>query len=274
MGNRVPTRLPSVRNVIAVAAGKGGVGKSTVATNPPRPSRARASRRSAGCRHLRSIGADDARRAERFPPPIRATGSARRSTTWRAVRSVGFSRSAKARWSGAARWCTSSCSSFGGIVDWGAVYWRSICRPVPAIKPHRSAIHPDASVIVATRRVALIECRKSGQHVQKVEVPISRRREHVYYICPAAITTDLRPRQHQKTRQRPSKRSRSSGEVPINSLRALAATSAADRHRSRQRARQRSSEAAQLAEGPSTTGSSPAPAAPPASSKFANRASP
>jgi ATP-binding protein involved in chromosome partitioning len=29
----VPERLPSVRNVIAVAAGKGGVGKSTVATN-------------------------------------------------------------------------------------------------------------------------------------------------------------------------------------------------------------------------------------------------
>ena len=34
MGNRgAATRLPSVRNVIAVAAGKGGVGKSTVATN-------------------------------------------------------------------------------------------------------------------------------------------------------------------------------------------------------------------------------------------------
>ncbi len=34
MGNRgAATRLPSVKNVIAVAAGKGGVGKSTVATN-------------------------------------------------------------------------------------------------------------------------------------------------------------------------------------------------------------------------------------------------
>ena len=34
MGTRgAATRLPSVRNVIAVAAGKGGVGKSTVATN-------------------------------------------------------------------------------------------------------------------------------------------------------------------------------------------------------------------------------------------------
>src|SRR5262245_42708353 len=34
MGNRgAATRLPTVRNVVAVAAGKGGVGKSTVATN-------------------------------------------------------------------------------------------------------------------------------------------------------------------------------------------------------------------------------------------------
>ena len=55
-------RLEGTKYIVAVASGKGGVGKSTVAANLACSARATgAERRAARCGHLRAVGADDVR---------------------------------------------------------------------------------------------------------------------------------------------------------------------------------------------------------------------
>jgi metal-sulfur cluster biosynthetic enzyme len=131
--------LPGVKNVIAVAAGKGGVGKSTVATNLALALRL----------HGASVGLLD---ADVFGPSVPtmlgpaevAPGTTpdqkivRRSTTGSRSSRSASSPARTRRSSGAGRWCTGSSSSSSATSP-GAISttWSSTCRPAPATSSSR-----------------------------------------------------------------------------------------------------------------------------------------
>ncbi len=76
-----PQRITGVDRILAIASGKGGVGKSTVVVQPRRGAGAAgAAGRAAGCRHLRSVAAahDGRDRSARPRPTARRSSRCRR----------------------------------------------------------------------------------------------------------------------------------------------------------------------------------------------------
>lgn len=191
MGNRgAATRLPSVRNVIAVAAGKGGVGKSTVATNLALALR----------QHGAKVGILD---ADIYGPSIPTMlGPPEEPPVTRAgnkigpaihyglpVISVGFftEREGAVVWRGPM--VHKLLQQFLEDVEWGDLDYLIVDLPPGTGDAQLSLsqlIPITGAVIVGTpQEVALIDVEKAVSMFKKVEVPILGVIENMsYYICP------------------------------------------------------------------------------------------
>ena len=191
MGNRgAATRLPSVRNVIAVAAGKGGVGKSTVATNLALALR----------QHGARVGLLD---ADIYGPSVPTMlGEPEQQPETRPgnkigpaiyygmpVISVGFftEREGAVVWRGPM--IHKLLQQFLEDVDWGDLDYLVVDLPPGTGDAQLSLsqlIPLTGAVIVGTpQEVALIDVEKAVSMLKKVEVPILGVIENMsYYICP------------------------------------------------------------------------------------------
>ena len=197
MGNRgAATRLPSVRNVIAVAAGKGGVGKSTVATNLALALR----------EHGARVGLLD---ADIYGPSVPTMlGEPEQQPATHPgnkigpaihfgipVISVGFftEREGAVVWRGPM--VHKLLQQFLEDVDWGELDYLIVDLPPGTGDAQLSLsqlIPITGAVIVATpQEVALIDVEKAVSMFKKVEVPILGVIENMsYYICPSCGHND------------------------------------------------------------------------------------
>ena len=184
------TRLPGVKNVIAVAAGKGGVGKSTVATNLALAMRQQGAR----------VGLLDAdiygpsvptMLGEPESPP--STGSKSRIGPavyfGMPVISVGFftERDNAVVWRGPM--IHTLLQQFLEDVDWGDLDYLVVDLPPGTGDAQLSLsqlIPITGAVVVSTpQEVALIDVEKAISMFKKVEVPILGIIENMsYYVCP------------------------------------------------------------------------------------------
>jgi ATP-binding protein involved in chromosome partitioning len=191
-GNRgAATRLPSVRNVIAVAAGKGGVGKSTVATNLALALR----------QHGAKVGLLD---ADIYGPSVPTMlGEPEQAASTRTgnkigpaiyfgmpVISIGFftERDGAVVWRGPM--VHKLLQQFLEDVEWGELDYLIVDLPPGTGDAQLSLsqlIPITGAVIVTTpQEVALIDVEKAVSMFKKVEVPILGIVENMsYYICPA-----------------------------------------------------------------------------------------
>ena len=191
MGNRgAATRLPSVRNVIAVAAGKGGVGKSTVATNLALALR----------QHGAKVGILDAdiygpsiptMLGQPEEPPVTRAGNKIGPAIHYGlpVISVGFftEREGAVVWRGPM--VHKLLQQFLEDVEWGDLDYLVVDLPPGTGDAQLSLsqlIPITGAVIVGTpQEVALIDVEKAISMFKKVEVPILGVIENMsYYICP------------------------------------------------------------------------------------------
>jgi ATP-binding protein involved in chromosome partitioning len=185
------TRLPTVKNVIAVAAGKGGVGKSTVATNLALALR----------QHGAKVGLLD---ADIYGPSVPTMlGEAEAPPSTRAgnkigpaiyfgmpVISVGFftERDGAVVWRGPM--IHKLLQQFLEDVEWGDLDYLVVDLPPGTGDAQLSLsqlIPITGSVIVTTpQEVALIDVEKAVSMFKKVEVPILGVIENMsYYVCPS-----------------------------------------------------------------------------------------
>jgi ATP-binding protein involved in chromosome partitioning len=185
------TRLPTVRNVIAVAAGKGGVGKSTVATNLALALRQQGAR----------VGLLDAdiygpsvptMLGEAEQPPSTRTGNKIGPAIYfgMPVISVGFftERDGAVVWRGPM--IHKLLQQFLEDVEWGELDYLVVDLPPGTGDAQLSLsqlIPITGAVIVTTpQEVALIDVEKAVSMFKKVEVPILGVVENMsYYICPS-----------------------------------------------------------------------------------------
>jgi len=185
------TRLPTVRNVIAVAAGKGGVGKSTVSTNLALALQKQGAR----------VGLLD---ADIYGPSVPTMlGEAEQPPTTRPgnkigpavyygmpVISVGFftERDGAVVWRGPM--IHKLLQQFLEDVEWGELDYLVVDLPPGTGDAQLSLsqlIPITGAVIVTTpQEVALIDVEKAVNMFKKVEVPILGVIENMsYYVCPA-----------------------------------------------------------------------------------------
>ena len=184
------TRLPTVKNVIAVAAGKGGVGKSTVAVNLALALRGQGAK----------VGLLDAdiygpsiptMLGEAESPPSTSTGKRIGPAVYfgMPVMSVGFftERDNAVVWRGPM--IHKLLQQFLEDVDWGDLDYLVVDLPPGTGDAQLSLsqlIPITGAVIVATpQEIALIDVEKAVSMFKKVEVPILGVIENMsYYVCP------------------------------------------------------------------------------------------
>lgn len=190
------TRLPTVKNVIAVAAGKGGVGKSTVATNLALALR----------QHGAKVGLLDAdiygpsvptMLGEAEAPPSTRPGNKIGPAVYfgMPVISVGFftERDGAVVWRGPM--IHKLLQQFLEDVDWGELDYLVVDLPPGTGDAQLSLsqlIPITGAVIVTTpQEVALIDVEKAINMFKKVEVPILGVIENMsYYVCPSCGNHD------------------------------------------------------------------------------------
>ena len=190
------TRLPSVKNVIAVAAGKGGVGKSTVATNLA------AALRMQGAR----VGLLDAdvygpslptMLGEPEVPASTRTGNKIGPAVYygMSVISVGFftERDGAVVWRGPM--VHKLLQQFVEDVEWGELDYLIVDLPPGTGDAQLSLTQllPLTGVVIVStpQEVALIDVEKAVSMFKKLEVPILGVIENMaYYICPTCGHND------------------------------------------------------------------------------------
>jgi ATP-binding protein involved in chromosome partitioning len=185
-----PTRLPTVRNIVAVAAGKGGVGKSTVATNLA----------AALAKEGAAVGIMD---ADAYgpsipqmmgPPEVEASASEHKIVPavhhGIKVVSVGFfvERGAALIWRGPM--IHKLLSQFVEDVDWGELDYLVVDLPPGTGDTQLSLaqlVPLSGAVMVTTpQEVSVIDVEKALGMWQKVEIPVYGVIENMsYFICPA-----------------------------------------------------------------------------------------
>jgi ATP-binding protein involved in chromosome partitioning len=189
-------KLSGVKNIIAVAAGKGGVGKSTVATNLALALR----------QHGAIVGLLDADvygpsvptmlGEPDVPPGQKAGEKITPSVHWGIkVISVGFfvERDGAVVWRGPM--IHKLLQQFIEDVDWGAIDYLVIDLPPGTgdAQLSLSQLIPISGAVVVTtpQEIALIDVVKAVSMFKKVEIPILGVVENMsYYVCPACGHND------------------------------------------------------------------------------------
>ena len=184
-------RLAGVKNIIAVAAGKGGVGKSTIATNLALALR----------QHGATVGLLDAdvygpsvptMLGEPDVPPGQQTGQKITPAVHWGIKviSVGFfvERDGAVVWRGPM--IHKLLQQFIEDVDWGAIDYLVIDLPPGTgdAQLSLSQLLPITGAVVVTtpQEIALIDVVKAVSMFKKVEIPILGVVENMsFYVCPA-----------------------------------------------------------------------------------------
>ena len=184
-----PERLRSVRNVIAVAAGKGGVGKSTVATNL-----AVALATSGAAVGIMDADVFGPSIPQMMGPPEVATGAGENRITPAVhhgikVVSVGFfvERGAAVMWRGPL--IHKLLTQFAEDVDWGELDYLVVDLPPGTGDTQISLaqlVQVTGAVLVTTpQEVSVIDVEKALSMWRKMEVPVLGVLENMsYFACP------------------------------------------------------------------------------------------
>lgn len=191
MGTRgAATRLPSVRNVIAVAAGKGGVGKSTVATNLALALREQGARVGLLDADIYGPSVPTMLGTPETPPSTRPPNKIIPAVHYgMAVISVGFftDRENAVVWRGPM--VHKLLQQFLEDVDWGELDYLVVDLPPGTgdAQLSLSQLIPITGAVMVTtpQEVALIDVEKAVNMFKKVEVPLLGVVENMaYYVCP------------------------------------------------------------------------------------------
>jgi ATP-binding protein involved in chromosome partitioning len=184
------TRLPGVKNVVAVAAGKGGVGKSTVATNLALAMRQQGARVGLLDADIYGPSVPTMLGEPESPPSTASKGRIGPAVYYgMPVISVGFftERDNAVVWRGPM--IHKLLQQFLEDVDWGELDYLIVDLPPGTgdAQLSLSQLIPITGAVVVTtpQEVALIDVEKAVSMFKKVEVPILGIIENMsYYICP------------------------------------------------------------------------------------------
>ncbi len=190
-GSRGPDRaavLPGVRNVVAVASGKGGVGKSTVAANLALALSVRGA----------SVGLLDCDVYGPSVPLMLGVSGPPQTTTDRKIlpklgqglklMSIGFLADTPVIWRGPM--VHSLIQQFLRDVLWGELDYLIVDMPPgtgdAALTLTQTAPLSGAVIVSTPQEVALIDARKGLQMFQRVQVPVLGIVENMsYFVCPS-----------------------------------------------------------------------------------------
>lgn len=185
------TRLPAVKNVIAVAAGKGGVGKSTVATNLAAALRLHGARVGLLDADVYGPSLPTMLGEPEVPASTRAESKIGPAIYYGMhVISVGFftERDGAVVWRGPM--VHKLLQQFVSDVDWGELDYLIVDLPPGTGDAQLSLVQllpiTGAVIVTTPQEVALIDVEKAVNMFKKLEVPILGVVENMsYYLCPA-----------------------------------------------------------------------------------------